>query len=277
MKNCSVCKAPLGLFIKKHRCLDGYICDDCFHQAKLPLNKRSSTSIEEIKKRIFNKANAQKQEQQNIFLRHEREAELTEEKKYTNIEGIIKIDFKNQKFKLENSNITYNFDQLISYEYVETEHMEQNLKSKSKKGSSITRSIVGGMIAGNTGAVVGAVSSPTTIVTDGIIKKIVDKMQIKLIIDPNSTIYNLNIISNSIAKSSFEYNQALDRAQKIMSYFCKIEEANKLQNQTESSAPQQETIDVSAFEQIKQYKELLDIGAITPEEFNAKKKQLLDL
>lgn len=102
-------------------------------------------------------------------------------------------------------------------------------------------------------------------------------MQIKLIIDPNSTIYNLNIISNSIDKSSFEYNQALDRANKVISYFCKIEEVNKLQNQTESSAPRQETIDVSAFEQIKQYKELLDIGAITPEEFNAKKKQLLDL
>ena len=155
--------------------------------------------------------------------------------------------------------------------------MEQTSKSKSKKDSSIARSIVGGMIAGNTGAVVGAVSSPTTIVTDGIIKKIVDKMQIKLIIDPNSTIYNLNIISNSIDKSSFEYNQALDRAKKVMSYFCKIEEVNKLQNQTESSAPQQKTIDVSAFEQIKQYKELLDIGAITPEEFNTKKKQLLGL
>lgn len=49
--------------------------------------------------------------------------------------------------------------------------MEQNIKSKSKKDSSIARSIVGGMIAGNTGAVVGAVSSSTTIVTDGIIKK----------------------------------------------------------------------------------------------------------
>lgn len=33
----------------------------------------------------------------------------------------------------------------------------------------------------------------------------------------------------------------------------------------------------SAVEQIKEYKELLDIGAITQEEFDLKKKELLNL
>ena len=39
----------------------------------------------------------------------------------------------------------------------------------------------------------------------------------------------------------------------------------------------QQAIQVSAADELKKYKELLDMGAITQEEFDAKKKQLLGL
>ena len=48
-------------------------------------------------------------------------------------------------------------------------------------------------------------------------------------------------------------------------------EAMKAQN----NAPQQAT--VSAADELKKFKELLDMGAITQEEFDAKKKELLGL
>jgi len=40
-------------------------------------------------------------------------------------------------------------------------------------------------------------------------------------------------------------------------------------------SPNQQPTNVSPVEKIKQLKEMLDIGAITPEEFDAKKKEIL--
>ena len=53
--------------------------------------------------------------------------------------------------------------------------------------------------------------------------------------------------------------------------FNTLEQQQSYKNQPVAAAP------VSAADEIKKFKELLDIGAITQEEFDAKKKQLLGL
>ena len=45
----------------------------------------------------------------------------------------------------------------------------------------------------------------------------------------------------------------------------------------DKNAPATAPVQVSAADEIKTYKELLDAGALTQEEFDAKKKQLLEL
>ena len=59
------------------------------------------------------------------------------------------------------------------------------------------------------------------------------------------------------------------------------EEINKLlvgKDRPQVVAPKKEIVEKPGnIEEIKKYKELLDIGAITQEEFDAKKKQLLEL
>ena len=47
--------------------------------------------------------------------------------------------------------------------------------------------------------------------------------------------------------------------------------------ESEQAAAQQSSQQTSAADEIKKFKELLDMGAITQEEFDAKKKQLLGL
>ena len=47
--------------------------------------------------------------------------------------------------------------------------------------------------------------------------------------------------------------------------------------ESDQAAAQQSSQQTSAADEIKEFKELLDMGAITQEEFDAKKKQLLGL
>ena len=47
--------------------------------------------------------------------------------------------------------------------------------------------------------------------------------------------------------------------------------------ESDQAAAQQSSQQTSAADEIKKFKELLDMGAITQEEFGAKKKQLLGL
>ncbi len=49
------------------------------------------------------------------------------------------------------------------------------------------------------------------------------------------------------------------------------------QEQVPENKVEQSQNSLSAFDDIKQYKELLDLGIITQDEFNAKKKELLGL
>ena len=281
MKICGVCKADLGIFTKKHACFDGYICDECFQQAKLPASKRSCTSINEIKKRIFNKENVMMEEQNKIKVQHADAERLAIEKKLTDYEGIIKIGFENFKFKLYRSETIFDFEQLLSFEYIEIEHLEQKSVSNTKVNNGISRSIVGGLIAGDAGAIVGAGTARTTIKTEGVINKFIDKMQIRLVIAPNAQVYTLDFLTTPTAIGSDKYNLAYEKAQRILSLLNKIEKSNKdkVTTQETSRITQHTEINnhVSTIEQIKQYKELLDIGAITQEEYNFKKKQLLGL
>ena len=56
-----------------------------------------------------------------------------------------------------------------------------------------------------------------------------------------------------------------------------IEEEIKQQKKAELLSAKEQYKEKTNIEQIKEYKELLDVGAITQEEFDAKKKQLLGL
>ena len=80
--------------------------------------------------------------------------------------------------------------------------------------------------------------------------------------------------SNFFNENSFTFDtsiQSNDKMNEVADYIrSKIEE-------TKNSTSQTVIHKVSAADEIKQFKELLDMGIISQEEFDAKKKQLLGL
>lgn len=83
----------------------------------------------------------------------------------------------------------------------------------------------------------------------------------------------VNLINMKIKKSSFVYKTVSKSVQNILSKFKiivdGIEQEKKITNESTSS--------ISVADEIKKFKELLDMGAITQEEFDTKKKELLKL
>lgn len=151
-----------------------------------------------------------------------------------------------------------NYDDLLSYELLED-------------GNSVTSGGLGGAAAGallfgGTGAIIGGVTGKKKT------EKEISSLKIKITLKGVSTaplyINLLAIRSNSMSAT---YRAAYEQAQQILSTLDQITAAVGEQN-NQSTPPQ-----ASAADEILKYKNLLDMGAITQEEFDAKKKELLGL
>lgn len=160
----------------------------------------------------------------------------------------ITIDSTNQLFifgdisKMKFTPIFYAFNEVDGYEF---EIVGQ--KTVTKKKGGLTRALVGGAIAGPVGALVGSVTAKEETKTTGG----------KSILKVNFITYsgkNQRICSN--APTGF---------------------TNFLDDCMAIEAITQPTNISSSADEIIKFKELLDKGIITLEEFDAKKKQLLGL
>lgn len=172
-----------------------------------------------------------------------------------NFSKYIELDEKNNKFTFGGDGKVYNYRQLVSYELIENE--DTLIKSKG----AIGRAAVGGFVAGGVGAIIGASTSKKQTHQN------VSKLEIHIIISPGSQIKRIQLISSPVKKGGFNYNVSIALAENIIAQLKTIEQKN-LQNVSNTG---------TTADEIKKYKELLDCGAITQEEYNAKKKQLLNL
>ncbi|HAU5240603.1 TPA: SHOCT domain-containing protein [Clostridioides difficile] len=169
--------------------------------------------------------------------------------------NLLKVSYKNRNQILVEKVIK--FDEILEFELLE----DGETIVKGGLGSAIT----GGVLLGGTGAVVGGITGKKTS------RKVVEIFKIKITVkDINNPIEYINLINTRTKTNSSIYQNACNEAQEILSVLSIIvknnDKANNEQDKTSSS-----------IEQVKGLKELLDIGAITEEEFNAKKKELLNL
>lgn len=132
---------------------------------------------------------------------------------------------------------------------------------KIKKHHGITRAVVGGVIAGPVGALVGAG-------TGGKEFESAKRLGFTLNLTDNRFV-DILLITTETKLDSFTGKIASDEYNKLIGKFDQILAANT-QAQTGSVSP-------STPDELRKYKELLDEGIITQEEFDAKKKELLDL
>ncbi|WP_304341235.1 SHOCT domain-containing protein [Metaclostridioides mangenotii] len=157
----------------------------------------------------------------------------------------------------------YSFEDILEFELLE----DGDTVTKGGLGSAV----VGGALFGGTGAVVGSVTGKKTT------KKLIKSLKIKITINDlsNPTEY-IELIKKDTKTDSKEYKKAYETAQEILSMLTNMKNNHKTTKDKEIVSENNQP-EVSNLEQIKTLKELLDIGAITEDEFNTKKKELLGI
>jgi len=255
-KTCPICGGPVkGLLNTKIK--DKLtICNDCVSKSKMDYTLYALQSVEDMKKHLQYRQN--NQEMFSSF-KITREVKLSgwyfreDSNKglwyYTNIKNPVNPPL-------------FRYDEIADYEYTE----DGITVTKGGVGSAV----VGGLLFGATGAIVGGIAGKKQSKTE------VTKMIVRLsLTNPyhNTLEINLNPSNTNLKVGSFVYNQMKEEAMALISFLDSLAHkasANSDQNISNSNSN-------SAADEILKYKNLLEIGAITQEEFEAKKKQLLNL
>lgn len=246
-RSCPVCGKSLGFLSSKLYIGDGVICMNCCKTAGLKefasdSQKIKSYSVEDVIKIVNDKKRA------------------LENFKATNTIGDIAFDDNSKQCTVKHSKHEidlFNYDQIISFELLED-------------GESITKgglgqAVAGGLLFGGVGAVVGGVTGGKKT------KGICTSLQIKITLRNNDkpAVY-ASFIPYAIKRDSLQYKNAYKQIQDALSALQIAvditEKINASQTQTSSDA-----------DEILKFKNLLDSGIITQEEFDAKKKQILGL
>lgn len=249
---CSICGEDCGL--NRYQIKDkGWCCHKCFKKAGLTMMSPIKTmSAETIKGMIAKKEESLQQLKS-----------LTITKDFG---SYIKFDENNRKWFVPDgpfggvkNPVIYSFDDIIAFELLE----DGNSITKGGTGRAIVGSLFGGV-----GAIVGASTGKRKT------KSTCTKLQIKITVNNMSTpaVY-INLIVSETKTDGFIYKTAYSSAQNILSVLQVICENNKTLHETTSES----TVVTSSADEIIKYKNLLDQGIITQEEFDTKKKQLLSL
>ncbi len=245
----------MGIFSKKETCCicninsgntklaDGYICKNCIVKCRtflVPLSWKGVSS-----EHVHNVISATEKNNSllNIF---------TPTKK---VEKYLEIDEHNQLWKAGYLNVIFNYSDIINFELLE------NGEAITKGG--VGSAIVGGALFGGVGAVVGGTIGKKKT------KQEITEYRIKVV---TKNIYYPDVYINFLTTGKVKSNGILYEtysrsAQRILSLFSIMTDA--VSNNNISST--------SSADEIMKYKKLLDDGIITQEEFESKKKQLLDL
>ena len=238
MSKCGVCGKNIGL-LSSYKIYDGSICEEC---TKLSQSYNTET-IENMRK-----YKAIEDSRKRLFKPGKRL------KNFGTVE--ILIDNTNKLFKIGNSPI-YKFEELADF-YLDQTPANTVVTTTTKKKGGITRAIVGSMIAGPVGAVVGASTAGSVSTSTQ---------------STNTTkcyYYEIECYSGNVKKAIMPPDGFKEFAIQC------INERNKTNNKFNDNNTK-ELPEVDAISEIKKFKELLDMGAISQEEFNQKKKELLNL
>ncbi|GMQ56751.1 hypothetical protein AN1V17_11450 [Vallitalea sediminicola] len=237
---CKICDSKVNL-LTRVKLKDGYMCLKCYKKSNLPLNC-SCFSSGDIRER---------------YQYLEQSKELTKNfSSTTKIGQYLFVDDSNQLFKLDKKGECYPFSDLVNFE------LNEDGETISKGG--LGKAVAGGLLLGGVGAVVGGVTGKKKH------KSLVNSMYIRISLK-NRWVKSLKIdlINTQTKKSSKIYKLAKQSADEIISTLEMISSNNESNEEiavTNTSSPADE---------ILKYKELLDMGAITQEEFDKKKKDLL--
>ena len=247
---CAICGKDVGL--NKYQLeKEVWMCPSCFGNAGGMKNylQLKNMKIDEIKELIERKNKRLKnfhitKKIGNYFYVDE------EHKQWVIPQGIISVNIKGATI--------YDYNDIISYELLE----DGSTISKGGMG----KALAGGLLFGGAGAIVGGVTGKKKI------KNICSKLQVKITVNNTERPAEyINLINTETKKDGFLYKTAYNTSQEILSMLEIICNSTKKQNETQPIMEEKSIAD-----EIMKFKELLDCAAITQEEFDKKKKELLN-
>ncbi|WP_252247202.1 DUF4428 domain-containing protein [Clostridium sp. ZBS4] len=251
---CNICEQKVGL--NRFKIQDGWICKKCFKKCGFNLNTPIMQFNSERIKSIM--CNDEKTKE-----------ELTRFNTSKSIGSFLQIDENQCKIKIINSTQGQNAKfQIYNYEDILSCELFEDGINVTKGG--LGRALVGGTLVGDIGAIVGSVTGPKKTS-----KEFVGTLGVKVTVkDLTSPTIYIQIISRKTKTSSAVYQNGCRFADDILSTLSIIINKN-MGNNVKQQETSYKTLDSAT--EIKKFKQLLDEGIITSEEFNAKKKQLLGI
>lgn len=236
------------------------VCNSCIQD----LYERANPKPKNLSKFILELDSMNEEELYNMvgLTRNKSNQDFTSNKKiagvdFDTINRIIRLDPKyiNGEVKQE----VINVDDILSYELLENDSMVTS--------GGLGSAVVGGILFGGAGAVAGSVIGKKTT------KKQIENVKIKLILNNiNNPVVYIDLFNarKPINANDERYHEVYRDSEEILSTIAVLKNSNDVteKGQKESS---------NSLEQIKTLKELLDMEAITVEEFETKKKELLGL
>lgn len=291
---CSTCGGKLGFLNHKFKD-EAKICNKCFRLAKITLTELSkrgqlNISIEEIKEKIT------RTESENNGLCYLCDRKLTiwnrqqladaqicsqclSRAKLNTRERLVLSKTRISIFMLKLNKDTISFlptktigklikfddikrrlliapNRIIDYKDIRSFELMEDGDTIASGG--LGRAAIGGVLFGGAGAMVGAVT--------GNRKESCSKLQIKLTVNnADKSAEYIKFIDKKVNKSSTTYITAFNEAQECLSTLEII------------CSHKENVVSGHPADEIMKFKELLDLGAITEEEYEAKKKQMLGI
>jgi hypothetical protein len=248
---CAICNKEVGL-TRYQIANKKWICPDCLKKCGLNImTPTKQMTVEDIKDKMSWKM--------------EYEEELNTFNATKKISSFIEFDDDQDKWlipdgfmgKKKNPKI-YNYSDIVDFELLEDE--ETVIKG------GLGKSIVGGVFFGNIGAIVGGTTGQKKS------KAVCKSLKIKITLrDLQNPVVYINFLSTETKKSSFIYKCIYDTAQECLSAL------QLICNNEDTTEENYNAAQISSADEIMKFKNLMDNGVITKEEFEAKKKQLLGL
>jgi hypothetical protein len=248
-EECAICHKEVGPLDRVHIANKECICSHCFEKTIFDVETptkdmtiediRNAMATYEANAKEFNAFNATKK-----------------------VGGYLEIDGNKKQWLMPvgKNKIpkVYNYNDIVDFELLED-------GATITKGGGLGKAIAGGILFGGVGAIVGGVTAKRKN------KAVCNSLKIKITIrnTKNPVVY-MNFIDSETKKNGFIYKMVNESAQECLSVLQLICDSQKSEQNNGATT-------TSNADEIMKYKNLLDAGAITQEEFEAKKRQLLGL
>jgi hypothetical protein len=260
MKFCAICNAKVGFFDSNVKIANNErVCMPCFEKigigrsmdAILSMEKKSSSDIKRMIER--------KEKDLNLA------ATFTATKA---VGGYAEFDDIGKRFMIPKKRTLWagKITNAVVCDYSEIVNFELLEDGESIVSGGLGRALVGGVLLGGVGSIVGGVTGKKES------KSICTNLKIKITVNDmaNPAIYIVFWENDvGIRKNEKLYKDLYTSAQECISIFQLICESQKPIGES--------TNYISNADEIMKYKTLLDAGAITQNEYDAKKKQLLGI